>query len=561
MTRSHRFIEEGDLVLLYMSRDRTPITLTATRGANHVNAYGVFPHDSIIGMPFGSTLKSSNQRGFITLLRPSPELWTQSLPHRTQILYGPDMSFIAMKLALTPGSKVVEAGTGSGSFTHFLARSVARHPCGATTGKGWKGQPGMGISAKGSRGRGGGGRGDSQAFSETAAATPSEQDESMAPSSATSRAVSPAQGAQGNPSSSRQNTPPFRGSPPPVSVHASEQFANERSAKVTLAQSQASATVDDAETSGGSEAGKVWTFEFHAEREKRAREELELHGLCPQIVSLSHRNVCLHGFPSALNGQADAVFLDLPAPWEAIPFLPTVLDTKITTRVCCFSPCIEQVLRTVKALNSCGFRDVETFEVLIRSHESLKDGVTDMPARDIGDLQAHLREVAKKRERVSEGQRRRAQERKALALAKAQEGSAKNGESTMTSVADGASVNGRSGGPADGSTQDGPSSKRPRIDADAEDDEDGLDEGDEAEGEGLATTDPSASTERQLRAAPTAQLAQTGHGNVVVRSNLYSRVHPVMRGHTSYLTFASLLPRSSASAQPQSADVESNGSA
>ena len=69
-------------------------------------------------------MHSNNKKGFIYLLRPSPELWTISLPHRTQILYAPDMSFITMKLGLSPGACVFEAGTGSGSFTHFLARTV-----------------------------------------------------------------------------------------------------------------------------------------------------------------------------------------------------------------------------------------------------------------------------------------------------------------------------------------------------------------------------------------------------------------------------------------------------
>ena len=33
-----------------------------------------------------------------------------------------------MKLNLSPGACIFEAGTGSGSFTHFLARTVARGP-------------------------------------------------------------------------------------------------------------------------------------------------------------------------------------------------------------------------------------------------------------------------------------------------------------------------------------------------------------------------------------------------------------------------------------------------
>ena len=62
--------------------------------------------------------------GYVYLLRPSPELWTLSLPHRTQILYMPDISYITMRLNVRPGVKVIEAGTGSGSMTHSLSRAV-----------------------------------------------------------------------------------------------------------------------------------------------------------------------------------------------------------------------------------------------------------------------------------------------------------------------------------------------------------------------------------------------------------------------------------------------------
>jgi tRNA (adenine57-N1/adenine58-N1)-methyltransferase len=62
--------------------------------------------------------------GYIYLLRPTPELWTLSLPHRTQILYTPDIAYITMRLGIRVGGRVIEAGTGSGSMTHALARGV-----------------------------------------------------------------------------------------------------------------------------------------------------------------------------------------------------------------------------------------------------------------------------------------------------------------------------------------------------------------------------------------------------------------------------------------------------
>ena len=69
----------------------------------------------------GSTAASS---GFVHVLAPTPELWTASLPHRTQVVYTPDSSYILHRLGVVPGTQIIEAGAGSGSFTHAAARAV-----------------------------------------------------------------------------------------------------------------------------------------------------------------------------------------------------------------------------------------------------------------------------------------------------------------------------------------------------------------------------------------------------------------------------------------------------
>jgi len=46
------------------------------------------------------------------------------LPHRTQIIYMPDISFILEQLEVLCGSIVIESGTGSGSLSHSIARAI-----------------------------------------------------------------------------------------------------------------------------------------------------------------------------------------------------------------------------------------------------------------------------------------------------------------------------------------------------------------------------------------------------------------------------------------------------
>ena len=82
----------------------TPLNLQLSHPpfTSHVD---VFIHTWILFQMY-----SKNKKGWLYLLHPSPELWTVTLPHRTQILYSTDISLIMMELELRPGSVVVESG-------------------------------------------------------------------------------------------------------------------------------------------------------------------------------------------------------------------------------------------------------------------------------------------------------------------------------------------------------------------------------------------------------------------------------------------------------------------
>ncbi|KAJ2697178.1 tRNA (adenine-N(1)-)-methyltransferase catalytic subunit trm61 [Coemansia sp. IMI 209128] len=232
-------IEDGDLVVVYLNPG-SMLTTTVKAGDMLNNKYGNFRHDDMIGLKYGSMVKSRVGTGFVYLLHPTPALWTQVVPHRTQILYLPDISFISMYLDLKPGKVVLESGTGSGSFSHSLARTIAP-------------------------------------------------------------------------------------------------------------------------------TGHLYTFEYHELRAETARKEFIEHKLT-DVVTIEHRDVLANGFGKV--GIADAVFLDLPAPWDAVAAAKESLRRDTTGRVCSFSPCIEQVQRTALALDEHGFSDIRMYECLVKDYET-----------------------------------------------------------------------------------------------------------------------------------------------------------------------------------------------
>lgn len=114
----------GDTVIVYLNFNLF-YAVTLKAGETFQTKYGALRHNDMIGKPYGSRVPVKN--GYVHFLWPTPELWTLSLPHRTQILYTRDISLTVFNLDLRPGSVVVESGTGSGSMTHSLARAVAPH--------------------------------------------------------------------------------------------------------------------------------------------------------------------------------------------------------------------------------------------------------------------------------------------------------------------------------------------------------------------------------------------------------------------------------------------------
>jgi tRNA (adenine57-N1/adenine58-N1)-methyltransferase len=126
--------------------------------------------------------------------------------------------------------------------------------------------------------------------------------------------------------------------------------------------------------------------------------DFKAHGL-DDLVIAQHRDVCTDGFHGVQEEEeqleADCAFLDLPAPWMAIPHLPKAFTRRRVARVCCFSPCIEQVLSTHTALRKYGFSNIVTYDLMYRNYES-----KPIVAKSIEDACERLLEIKR---RVKEG--------------------------------------------------------------------------------------------------------------------------------------------------------------
>jgi tRNA (adenine57-N1/adenine58-N1)-methyltransferase len=114
--------QAGDLVQLVGLRHKHFI-FTLIPGAEMHTHRGIIRHEDLIGRPWGSQVFSHMGAPFF-LLQPSLADILTDLPRNTQILYPKEIGYINVTMGISPGQRVMEAGTGSGSMTIALANAV-----------------------------------------------------------------------------------------------------------------------------------------------------------------------------------------------------------------------------------------------------------------------------------------------------------------------------------------------------------------------------------------------------------------------------------------------------
>jgi len=115
-------IREGDDVLLYLDGKRTYLVRVEKDVSFHTHK-GYLQLGDLIGREFGSSIRSNLGVEFHAL-KPLVRDYILKMRRRTQILYPKDMGLIVLLTGIGPGSRVVEAGTGSGAMTVVLANLV-----------------------------------------------------------------------------------------------------------------------------------------------------------------------------------------------------------------------------------------------------------------------------------------------------------------------------------------------------------------------------------------------------------------------------------------------------
>jgi tRNA (adenine57-N1/adenine58-N1)-methyltransferase len=109
--------------VLLISQDHKRFVFVLQPGAELQSHRGIVAHDDLIGQRWGQRIQSHLGVRF-TLLRPSTDDLVRHIKRNTQIVYPKDAGYILMKLGVRAGSRVVEAGTGSGGMALVLSRAV-----------------------------------------------------------------------------------------------------------------------------------------------------------------------------------------------------------------------------------------------------------------------------------------------------------------------------------------------------------------------------------------------------------------------------------------------------
>ncbi|ADY01847.1 MAG: tRNA (adenine-N1)-methyltransferase [Vulcanisaeta sp.] len=115
-------IKEGDYVLIVGDSVRSVVRIV--KGSRISTIRGIINTDDVIGREYGTVIKT-NLGYNMALLRPLiTDILLEKANRITQVIYPKDAAQIIINTGIGPGSRVAEAGVGSGFMTAMLAYYV-----------------------------------------------------------------------------------------------------------------------------------------------------------------------------------------------------------------------------------------------------------------------------------------------------------------------------------------------------------------------------------------------------------------------------------------------------
>jgi len=112
----------GDWVLLQDRRGRNYLVRLQEGGQFNYHR-GSLPHETVLKAGYGKQIATPQGEPF-TIHKPALEDYLLSMPREATPTYPKDAATIGFLLDLAPGMRVLEAGSGSGGLTMYLARAV-----------------------------------------------------------------------------------------------------------------------------------------------------------------------------------------------------------------------------------------------------------------------------------------------------------------------------------------------------------------------------------------------------------------------------------------------------